>query len=215
MKYLFTFIVTLFSIVNLFSQKTAIRTIESNTASIEISTVGLDDLIIENSKLENIEVTLYSDDETKHQIFVEEKYEILKIAFEVKEFQEPTEPVMKPITERLKRANAIIRVPKNKSISIYGINNNITALNFKGNISISIENGIVKLGVIQQKAVVKLYAGNVYCSIKEANVTVSSNLGKIKVDDKMHSKKYQLKQKDLSKELEVTTIKANVFLEIL
>lgn len=216
MKSLFTFIVVLFNVISLSSQKIIEKTIEFNSNAIEINTMGLDDLIIQNTKQEKITITLYSDDDQeKHQIAIEKKYEILKIAFEIKEFQEPKQPVMKPITERLKRANAVIKIPKNKNISIYGINNNITALNYKGSLSISIENGIVKLGAIQQKVAVKLYAGNVFASVKETNLSITSNLGKIKIDDKLYAKEFELKQKYFSKELEISSIKANVFLEIL
>lgn len=208
-------LVGLFSLLSLtlFSQKIAFKSIESTATNIVIIAIGLDDLVIENSLSNTFEIVLYSDDAAKHHIVVEEKYGELCISFEAKEFQEPKEPVMKPITERLKRANAILKIPKSKNVSVFGHNNNISAINFKGNLSVSIENGIINLGEIQHKTDIKLYAGNVFASIEKTNVKVISSLGKIKVDGIFYEKKFNLNNEDFSKNLTINTIKANVFLD--
>lgn len=208
----FRFLCYLLFSIPLFSQKIAFKTIESSAINIEINSMGLDDLVIENSKSNTLEIELYSDDAENHHIVVEEKYDRLYISFEAKEFQEPAAPVMKPITERLKRANAVLKIPVGRYLAVFGLNNNISATNFKGDISISIENGIVKLGEIQQNVAVKLYAGNVFASVEKSNITINSSLGKIKIDDKLYNKKVSLKNESFVKSLLINTIKANVFL---
>jgi hypothetical protein len=203
----------LFFSTTLFSQKTALKTIQSNAINIEVIANGLDDLVIENSTSNTFEINLYSEDAEKHHIVLEEKYNQLTVSFEAKEFQEPSKPVMKPITERLKRANAIIKIPKNRKLTIFGLNNNISVINFLGDLSISIENGIIKLGEIQQSVTLKLYAGNVFASLDSTNINVVSSLGKIKVNGVFYQKKFILKEDNFQKELTVDTIKGNVFLK--
>jgi hypothetical protein len=206
-------LVFLFSL-NGFSQKTAIKTFDSKSVSVEIISTGLDDLVIENSTSDTFEINLYAEDAEKHHIVIKEKYNQLTISFEAKEFQEPAVPVMKPITERLKRANAIIKIPKNRNLTIFGINNNISAINFLGNLSVSIENGIVKLGKVQKNTNVKLYAGNVFAFMENTNINVVSSLGKIKVNDTSYQKGFSVKDVKFKKNLTINTIKANIFLRI-
>jgi hypothetical protein len=209
----FFYVVLLLFPISVFSQKIALKKLETNLKNIEITSIGLDDLVIENSVSNTFEIVLYSDDAEKHHIVIEEKHNRIYISFEAKEFQENTEPVMKPITERLKRANAVLKIPKHRNVNLFGLNNNISAINFIGDLSISIDNGIIKLGEIQNHIAIKLYAGNVFAFAENTNINVISSLGKIKVDEHFYEKKFSLKDDKFSKHLIVNTIKAHTFLQ--
>ena len=116
------------------------------------------------------------------------------------------------ITKRLQRASAIVKIPKGKKVYIFGENVDIESVNFNNDLAIYIDNGIVKLNTIQANVILKLYSGNVYAKVKNTNIEVISNTGKIEIDDILYEKKYQkVKENDLKK-ISITSIKANIFL---
>ena len=55
------------------------------------------------------------------------------------------------ITKRLQRASAIIKIPKNKAVIIFGEEINIAAKSYGGPMDIYIEKGLIKLDTIQKK----------------------------------------------------------------
>jgi hypothetical protein len=212
MKNRFTILFFLISTV-VFSQKKVIKKFETKAVEIEISTLGLDDFVLENSNSKFIEITLFAEVSEAQYVFFDTKNNVSKIEFKFNQSQTDETIFRKFITERLKRANAIIKVPKGKKVTIFGENIDIESKSVKNNLEIYIENGIVKLNEIQQNTILKLYSGNVYGTPKDLNINVISRIGKIKIDSIFYNKKYQKKSKKHSKKLIIKSIKANIFLE--
>lgn len=184
----------------------------SAAKQIEIHTLGLDDFVLQNSASEFIEISLFAENSNEQHLIIQETETLLKIDFKIDEILENETVFRKFITKRLERASVVIKIPKDKKVTIYGENINITSKNFKNDVAIYIEKGIVKLNEIQQNIAIKLYAGNVFASLKNSNIDVKTNLGKIKIDSVFYQKEYQKTLKNNPNNFKVTTIKANIFL---
>ena len=195
-----------------FSQKKIIKKVTSTTKEIAIFTKGLDDLVLENSTSEFIEILLYAEDPNKQHIVIQEKSIKTDIKFKIPVFKSEEAVFRKYITKRLKRASVIIKIPKNKEVSIFGEHINISSKSYNGNLNVFIEKGIVKLDTIQQNVVLKMYEGNLFGVLKQSNLTVVSKIGKIKINSIFYKKIYEENREDSSKETSITTFKGNIFL---
>ena len=195
-----------------FSQKKIIKKVTSTTKEIAIFTKGLDDLVLENSTSEFIEILLYAEDPNKQHIVIQEKSIKTDIKFKIPVFKSEEAVFRKYITKRLKRASVTIKIPKNKEVSIFGEHINISSKSYNGNLTVLIEKGIVKLDTIQQNAVLKMYEGNLFGVLKQSNLTITSKIGKIKIDTVFYKKKYEENRMDTGKEISITTLKGNIFL---
>ena len=195
-----------------FSQKKIIKKFTTNTKEIAIFTKGLDDLVLENSTSEFIEVLLYAEDPNMQHIVIEEKSTKTDIKFKIPVFKSEAVVFRKYITKRLKRASVTIKIPKNKEVSIFGEHINISSKSYNGNLNVLIEKGIVKLDTIQQNLVLKMFEGNLFGVLKQSNLTIASKIGKIKIDAVFYKKKYKENRMNTGKEIAITTLKGNIFL---
>ncbi len=89
--------------------------------------------------------------QTNNILLLIEKNKELEIKFKIPDLKKTQEVFRKYITERLKRASATIKIPKNSNVTIFGDYVNIHSKSFKGNLRVFLENGIVKLDTIQKK----------------------------------------------------------------
>lgn len=195
-----------------FSQKRILKKIENIPESVEISTKGLDNITLENTNSNFIEVELYAESYDDQLIKINKSDALISVSFEFEGAETREVIFRKFITKRLQRANAIIRIPKQKTITIFGENIDVTSKKINNNLSVYIENGIVKLHKVQQNTLVKLYAGTVYMSTKDADMDITSNLGEIEVDDVIYHKKYQESSSENDMKFTLQTIKGNVFI---
>ena len=195
-----------------FSQKKIIKKFTTTTKEIAIFTKGLDDLVLENSTSEFIEILLYAEDPNKQHIVIEEKSTKTDIKFKIPVFKSEDAVFRKYITKRLKRASVTIKIPKNKEVSIFGEHINIASKSYNGNLNVLIEKGIVKLDTIQQNLVLKMFEGNLFGVLKQSNLTIASEIGKIKIDAVFYKKKYKENRMNTGKEIAITTLKGNIFL---
>ena len=195
-----------------FSQKKVVKKFETQSKEIEISTLGLDDFVIENSESNFIEIYLFAENIEEQHILYKEEFNLVKIQFEIPENKQEDGVFRKFITKRLHRASAIIKVPKNKLITVFGDEINVESKSYKGDLKIFIENGILKLHTIYANLEVKMYTGNLYATLNKGTIDVVSKTGKIKINDILVEKKYQKKEEKLDKEISIHSLNANIFL---
>lgn len=205
-------IIFLFAAIALFSQKRVVKKFETNLQEIEISTIGLDNFILENSTSEFIEITLFAENPNEQHILLNTENNVVQIAFIIEELQSEETIFRKFITKRLQRASAIVKIPKGKKATIFGENINIESKSYQGGLAVFIDEGILKLHEIQANTVLKLYEGSIYATLKNVNIELTSKFGKIKVDDTLYEKVYQNKLEKSPKNFTVTSLKANIYL---
>jgi hypothetical protein len=195
-----------------FSQKKVLEKFTSNLKQITILTEGLDDFVLENSNTDFIEVTLFAQNSNEQHIIVTKNKNDIEIAFKLDEIIEKEIIFRKFITERLQRANAIIKVPKGKKVLIFGNNVDVESKDFKNELEIYIENGLVKLNEIKANAVLKLYSGNVFATTKDTDVFVVSKNGSIQIDSVLYAQKYEKKEASNTKRIAINSLMGNIFL---
>lgn len=197
-----------------FAQQTLVKSFSSETNAIEINTEGLDEIKILNSNNEQIEVILFDENPNTHQILINEDASVLKIGFKL-EFI-PNEAIFRKfITKRINRASVIIKVPKNKNLTILGTNIDVISKNYNGNIAIYIDKGLVNLSEVQQSVVLKLFKGNIFASVFNTEINVNSRNGNILVNSEIHPKNYKKKTENSVKIFSVSSINANINLTVL
>ena len=196
-----------------FSQKKVMKKFQTAADEITVYTAGLDNLVLENSTSEFIEVFLYAESYDDQLIKIEEKSKELFIKFHFEGTETREVVFRKFITKRLQRANAIVKIPTGKKVYIFGENVDIESKSHQNELAIYIENGIVKLNKIEAKTILKLYSGNVYATVTNTNLEINSKDGKIKFDDVFYEKKYQQKSEKNELQLSIISMKGNVFLE--
>ena len=196
----------------LFSQKKVSKIFELTSKEIVINSIGLDNLKLENSENNFVEVTLLAESYDDQLIIIDENEQESLIKFHFEGTQTREVVFRKFITKRLQRAEAVVKIPKNVKVIITGQNVDIQSNNILNKLEVLIENGIIKLNSLKKDATVKLYAGNVYANSKESDLDISSNLGKIKVDDKIYKEKFKRDKKSNTIKLLISSVKANIFL---
>jgi len=200
-----------------YSQKKAIKKVQTKATQIEISTEGLDDFVLENSTSEFIEIYLTAENPNKQHIIYKEVEGTVKIEFHFPSIAIGTDKAVfrKFITKRLQRASAIIKIPQNKPVIIFGNNINITSKNYGGSLDVYIEKGILKLNTIQANTKVKLYSGTVLATLKDSNIDVASSSGVISINKKNQQEKFYKKARNSLTSFKISSIRANIFLTTL
>lgn len=211
MKYILTIIISIVYFTT-FSQKKVVKSVETQLQEIEISTIGLDDLVIQNTDSNFIEVTLFAEDVTEQYIYFTPTSDTFQIGFRTESLENESTVFRKFITKRLQRASAVVKIPREKKVVILGENSNITSKNFTEQLTIYIEKGIVKLNKVQATVLVKMYAGTLYAAVTNAKIKLQSNLGKIEIDSFSHVKKFENNPINPKFNFTVNTIKGAIFL---
>ncbi|APZ45983.1 hypothetical protein BW723_06605 [Polaribacter reichenbachii] len=211
MKYKFVLFFLINSVV-LFAQKKVSKQFQTLANEVNIYTAGLDNLVVENSDSDFIEVYLYAESYDDQLIKVDENSKEVNVKFAFEGTQTREVIFRKFITKRLQRANVIVKIPKGKKVFVFGENVDLESKNLKNELAIYIENGIVKLNKIQANTILKLYSGNVYASVNNTNLDLVSKKGKIKIDDIFYKEKYKKDLENSNKKLSTNSIKANIYL---
>jgi hypothetical protein len=199
----------------IFSQEKLIKTREVQFNEIEINSDGLDNLVIENSLDNQISITLLDEQPNTHTIFFDDETNgILKVDFKLNFDVYKEQVFRKYITKRLQRAKAIIKIPKNKNVTIYGKTIGINSNSYKGDLKIYIDRGNVRLNRVNGNTLVALFLGNVYGQLrKNSNINIKTNKGDISINKtKYKGHLYKIFTKNAVSNFKVRSINANVFL---
>ena len=174
--------------------------------------MGLDELILENSTSEEIEITLKAENASNQYILEEEKELAFHIQFKFPSLKVPNEPFRKYITERLKRASVVIKIPIGKSVIIKGENCDIIS-SFSGNeLSIDLLNSIIRLQSFAKDNFIRFHAGNLYLGTSEVNLDLQTKTGVISDGKNKKEKSFKSYKNTSAAKTMVRTIKGNIFL---
>ena len=197
------------------AQKKVIKKVQTTATQVEISTIGLDDFVLKNSNSEFLEIYLFAENPSNQHIVYNASDDIAKIEFQIPAMVKEAPVFRKFITKRLQRASAIIKIPKNKAVIIFGEEINIAAKSYGGPMDIYIEKGLIKLDTIQKKTKVKFYEGSVLATLRAPNIDVTSTRGTIAVNKEIQQENFYKKTKNTSQNFTIRTTKGNIFLTTL
>ena len=214
MKHLFFLAFLIVSFIG-FSQQKIIKKLDLKIEEVSILSFGLDNIIIINSDSNQIEIELLDENSNDHQIVSTSFGASFKLSFKLQPIEEKKEIFRKFITKRLNRVHAIIKIPKHKSITIFGKHIDINSKSYHGNLKIYIDKGKVALNEVKKKVEVRLFDGNVFAKVMNVNIDVTSNNGTILINEKKAIKNYIKKVSKSTKELVIKSINANIKLTTL
>lgn len=202
-----------FTSLLLFSQEKLIKKRSVQSEVIEIITNGLDDLVIENSINNELEIILLDENPNTHTILFTEKNEVLEVGFKLNFKSIHKEVFRKYITKRVERARVVIKVPKNKKLIVHGKAIGITSKSYKGDLSIFIEKGNIKLNKVLGNTQITLFLGNVYAQLnKNMSLDIETTKGEIVLNTRRIINQYYKKKEISGFNFKVKSINANVIL---
>ncbi|WGH74372.1 hypothetical protein P8625_09625 [Tenacibaculum tangerinum] len=189
------------------------RNIEAN--ELQIVTYGLDDIVIENSEGNELEVALLDENPHTHNIFLTQEGKVLKVTFELETLPFQNKVFRKYITKRLERARAVIKVPKNKHVTIHGRAIGITSKSYHGDISIYIERGNIELNTVEGNLHVSLFQGNVFAqATSKSKLHLKTNNGTILINGEKKISPFLKEKPYASETLTINSIHANIHIQL-
>ncbi len=198
--------------VSLYCQSSIVKEFTTNKKEIELDTQGLDEIKIVNSETGEIKIKLFNESVSFFTIVTNDMEKSLKISFE-QILNEGSTIFRKYITKRLNRVSAVINIPKDKIVSIFGTHIDIVSKDYKGDLNIYIDKGFINLQTIQKNVILKLFQGNIYCKAINYNIDISTKNGIIKVKEKQEASPYKKRNSSSKNKFSVLSIHANIFIE--
>lgn len=209
------FLLFALSVQVLFCQEKIIQKRIMLAHELEVITYGLDDIVIENSEDDKLEVFLLDENPHAHNILFKKEGEVLTITFELHISTLKNEVFRKYITRRLERARVIIKVPKNKHISVHGETIGVNSKSYAGDLSIYIERGNIQLNTIVGNTSVHLFQGNVFAQTTlRSKLSLTTNKGAILINDEKKASPFLKENSSAPNTLTINSIHANINIEL-
>lgn len=198
--------------ISLHSQTKLIKRFTLNSEHVEIDTKELDEIKILNSENTTVEIDLLNEDSDLYCSIDEKTNDLLTVKFQRLQASNESGIFRKFITERIRRASLVIKIPKNKVVTILGTNVDVISESYQGQLKIYIDKGYVNLNTIVSNVELSLFQGNVYGEISKATMHINSTNGVIKVDERLKDSPFESEYIDSRKSFKVSTINANIFM---
>lgn len=198
--------------ISLHAQTKLTKRFTLNSEHIEIDTKELDEIKILNSENAKVEIDLLTEDSDLYCSIDEKTNDLLTVKFQRLQASNESGIFRKFITERIRRASLVIKIPKNKVVTILGTNVDVISESYQGRLKIYIDKGYVNLNTIVNSIELSLFQGNIYGEISKATMDITSTNGIIKVDEKLKDSPFKSEYIDSRKSFKVSTINANIFM---
>lgn len=195
------------------SQQKITRSISSKASFVEVHTQGIDDIVIEESNSSEIEMVVNDAD----GLGVIENFTCtdLNCVLEIKTELKIDHPVTNKINQFTlpppSNVRAVLKVPKNKRIAIFGEMIDIKSNGYTGVLQVQIEKGKVSIAAIKGITEVDVSSGSVYAQVAEVSVDVKTRKGKVTFNKEAQKSTFKRKLKS-KKKLIVKSINANIIL---
>jgi len=212
MKYMIS-IAFLFFVSFLTAQQKIIKTVKSDAPYVEVKTDGIDNLVIEESESDQLEMIISDAD----GLGVIDDFScndfncVLSIKTQLK--------IDNPITNKINQfplappsnVSAIVKIPKNKKVTVFGEMIDIQTHGYDGILRILIDKGNVRIKGIKGITEVNLFAGTVFAEVNQNALDIKTRKGRISFNEEIQKSPFRKKIKKAHKLL-VKSINANVVL---
>ena len=181
---------------NTFAQKIFEKSISSTAMKIVVDFNIIDQIKLTTwEKEDKIVVTAESEDNNIPNFFLEERNNIIFIKSVDVYFEQEVLEIDKQCSIQPIYTTYHIKIPENKKVDISFTQGNFYANNFKGDLNLKVEEGIIKINHFEGLVNVQINTGNVYFNeIKNIKIDVVSNLGLVNsnllVENKNQSKNH-------------------------
>ncbi|MFY0629071.1 MAG: hypothetical protein JXR05_01750 [Flavobacteriaceae bacterium] len=194
-------------------QQKITRKTQSDAPYVEVKTEGIDNLIIQESEGSELEMEIVDADGLGVvQDFVCNDFNcVLSIKTELKGTNDINNKINQLPIAPPTNVSVIVKIPKNKKVTIYGETIDIQAEGYQGVLRILIDKGNVRIKDIKGITEVNLFTGNVYATINNNALNIKTRKGTISLNDEVQKSPYK-KRKKKTHLLVVKSISANVIL---
>ncbi len=175
---------------NTYAQKIFEKSINSTATKIVVDFNIIDQIELTTwEKEDKIVVTAESEDNNIPNIFLEERNNIIFIKSVDVYFEQEVLEIDKQCSIQPIFTTYHIKIPENKKVDISFTQGNFYANNFKGDLNLKVEEGIIKINHFEGLVNVQINTGNVYFNeIKNVKIDVVSNLGLVSSNLLMQNK---------------------------
>jgi len=205
------------NVLYLSAQNLIDKTVSAGAKYIFIELHFIDNLKIENSDNDKIEVISENNFGGASNFILEEKKGTITIK-DIRKFEENKEDIDKDCVVQPVYPSYLIKIPKNKKVKIMITEGNFNVKGYKGDLNIDLERGIARLENIHGEISLQINVGNVFCKLKNTELDVHTNMGFIKADEVVSLKDTDKRSFKgvigISKnKLNINALKANIYIE--
>lgn len=209
-----TFLILLFFIpFGLLAQQKIIKTVKSDAPYVEVKTDGIDNLVIQESDSDELEMIISDAD----GMGVIENFScndfncVLSIKTELKIDNPQTNKINQFPLAAPTNVTAVVKIPRNKKVTVFGETIDIQTEGYQGVLRILIDKGNVRIKGIKGITEVDLFTGTVFANVNENALDIRTRKGSISLNKETQKSPFKKKIKKAHK-LIVKSINANVVL---
>lgn len=190
------------------------RIVEGEATDIYIAIEGIDNLKVEESDKNTIEMIILDRDEVGvvESFSCEDKTCVLKVKTLVKQTHAINDKIHQFPSAPPSNVTAIVKVPKGKKVIIEGAIVDVQSQGYQGALKMMIDKGNIRLSNIKGKVELDVFSGAIFASItKDTGLDLSTRKGSITMDKKEVTSPHK-KELEQQKQLIVRSINANVII---
>jgi hypothetical protein len=195
------------------AQRKITKKVESKAPYVEVKTEGIDNLVIEESETDELQMIISDAD----GLGVIEDFScndyncVLSIVTELRIDNPQTNKInMFPMAPP-SNVTAVVKIPKDKKVTIFGETIDIQTQGYQGILRILIDKGNVRIKGIKGITEVKLFTGTVFATVYNHSLDIRTRKGTITVNEEVQKSPYKKKIKKAHRFI-VKSINANVVL---
>lgn len=212
MKYKMSIVLSFF-ISTLVAQQKIIKTVKTDAPYVEVKTDGIDNLVIEESESDQLEMIISDVD----GLGVVDDFScndfncVLSIKTQLRVDNPTTNKINQFPLPPPSNVSAIVKIPKNKKVTVFGEMIDIQTQGYEGILRILIDKGNVRIKGIKGITEVDLFAGTVFADINQNALDIKTRKGTISLNEEVQKSPFRKRVKKAHKLL-VKSINANVVL---
>lgn len=195
------------------AQRKITKKVESKAPYVEIRTDGIDNLVVEESDSNELEMIISDAD----GLGVIEDFScndyncVLSIKTELQIDNPQTNKINQFSLAPPSNVSAVVKIPKDKKVTVFGETIDIQTEGYDGVLRILIDKGNVRIKDIKGITEVELFTGTVFATINNNTLNIKTRKGTITLNEKVQKSPYKKKVKEAHKFI-VKSINANVVL---
>lgn len=193
------------------AQQTLTKTVKSSAPDIQVKIIGIDNLIVKESDNDILEMKIIDADGIG---FIEDFYcndYLCTLNITAKQI------IKNPLTNKINQfpmappshIGAIIKIPKNKNLTIAGGTLDVQTTGYIGNLTLNIDKGNIRIKGIKGNTAINLFSGTIFANTSTSSLDILTRKGTVSINKKKVSSTFKKSRKN-NYNFVVKSINANV-----
>lgn len=195
------------------AQQKISKRIKSDANYVEIRTNGIDNLIIQETDSDELEMTITDQDGlgVLDDFSCTEGRCVVQIKTELKIEHPNTNKINQFPVQPPSNVSAVVKIPKKRKVTVFGDEIDIQTKGYQGTLLILIEKGSIKIDQVKGITDIELNSGSVYANVNKNQLDIKTRKGSILLNDSVQKSPLRRKRKN-SHRFVVKSVNANVVL---